>query len=197
VLGLAKLRACRPLCAPHRSARQRLRAETLRWCLLAGEFDSERKSLGRGRTHPWLPPGVRHPPARWHQPRDFRRADDGKTVHAEINLTKGTIKGNAGLNGTVAFVADGAGSPPPTGPPGSSVFSGSLTISTDKGVLDVRETGMFSSRTGNPGGAVLSAWGDVLGGTGRYGGATGDLFFAGRLVDGAFLVDVSGDLCRP
>src|SRR5688572_2380243 len=116
-------------------------------------------------------------------------ADEGvcRRIRAEINLTEGTIAGNFGLNGTAAFVSDGQGTPPTTAPAGSSVFSGLLTISTDRGVLTLRETGMFSSRAGNPDGAVLASWGDSPSGTGVFDGVTGDLFFAGRAVEGAFL----------
>lgn len=127
------------------------------------------------------------------------RAGDGcRRIHAEIDLSKGTIVGNFGLTGTVVFTADSSSPPPATAPPGSSVFSGILNITTTRhGNLQLRETGMFSSRTGNPLGPVLSSWGDVLSGTDRYEGVTGDLFFIGRRLDGVFLVEVSGDLCRP
>ena len=125
------------------------------------------------------------------------RADGCERVHAKINLSAGTIKGNQGLKGTVAFVADSAGTPPATAPATASVFSGILTVTTDRGVLEVRETGMFSSRTGNAAGPVLVSWGDVVGGTGDYAGAAGDLTFDGRRVGDALIVDVSGELCRP
>ena len=123
--------------------------------------------------------------------------DRCRRIRAEIDLTHGTIEGNFGLDGTVAFVQDSPGTAPVTVPPGSSVFSGILTITTARGNLLVRETGMFSSRTGNPGGPVLASWGDALSGTQRFTGVTGDLFFSGRRVGAVFLVDVSGELCRP
>lgn len=124
-------------------------------------------------------------------------AENCKNIRAEIDLTNGTIAGNFGLNGTVAFAADGSGTPAPTSPPGSSVFSGILEITTKKGVLRLRETGMFSSRTGNPAGGVLASWGDSMSGTGFYQGATGDLFFSGAPSDGIFLVEVTGRICKP
>jgi hypothetical protein len=124
-------------------------------------------------------------------------ADGCKTIHAEIDLTHGTISGNFGLNGTVTFTSDGTGTAPPTAPAGTSVFSGILEITTKRGVLSLRETGMFSSRTGNPAGSVLTSWGDGVSGTGFYQGASGDLFFSGRRVDDVFLVEVSGEICRP
>jgi hypothetical protein len=120
-----------------------------------------------------------------------------RSVRAEIDLSRGTISGNLQLNGTVAFSSDGSGTPPPTAPATSSVFSGPLVITTARGTLTLRETGMFSSRTGNPDGGVLVSWGDTPIGTGVFEGVTGDLFFAGRNVDGVFLVKVQGSLCRP
>ena len=76
------------------------------------------------------------------------------------------------------------------------MFSGILTITTDHGVIELRETGMFSSRTGSPNGPVLASWGEALSGTDRYAGVSGDLFFAGLVVGEAFLVNVTGQLCR-
>jgi len=127
------------------------------------------------------------------------RAEGGscRRVRAEINLSDGTIAGNFGLNGTAAFTRDGQGTPAPTAPATSSVFSGLLAITTARGTLTVRETGMFSSRADNPAGAVLVSWGDSPIGTGAFQEVTGDLFFAGRSVDGVLLVQVSGTLCRP
>ena len=123
--------------------------------------------------------------------------DRCRRVHAQIDLTHGTIEGNFGLDGTVAFVGDSSGTSPATAPANSSVFSGLLTISTQRGDLVVRETGMFSSRAGNPRGAVLASWGDTQSGTERFAGVTGDLSFAGRVVGSIFLVDVTGQLCKP
>ena len=123
--------------------------------------------------------------------------DRCRRIRAEIDLTHATIEGNFGLDGTVAFAADSNGTAPATAPPGSSVFSGILTITTAHGNLVLRETGMFSSRTGNAAGPVLASWGDTLSGTDRFTGVTGDRFFAGRRAGSIFLVDVSGQLCRP
>jgi hypothetical protein len=126
------------------------------------------------------------------------RADGCRDIRAEINLGAGTIRGNFGLRGTLTFTADSNSPPPATAPAGTSVFSGILEIVTEDGTLEIRETGMFSSRTGNPAGPLLSSFGETLSGTGRYEGVTGDLFFTGqRDEDGAFVVEMSGSLCRP
>lgn len=124
-------------------------------------------------------------------------AETCKAIRAEIDLTHGTISGNFGLKGTVAFTADSSGTAPPTAPAGSSVFSGILEITTARGVLRMRETGMFSSRTGNPAGGVMSSWGDSMSGTGFYQGVSGDVFFNGKRADDVFLVEVTGEICRP
>jgi hypothetical protein len=125
------------------------------------------------------------------------RADGCRRIHATIDLGEGTIRGSFGLDGTVAFTQDSPGTPPPTAPAGSTVFSGMLDITTERGTLRLRETGMFSSRRGNPDGPVLSSWGDSLEGTGFYEGVTGDLFFRGRRnAAGLFLVKVTGKLCQ-
>jgi hypothetical protein len=123
-------------------------------------------------------------------------AGECHAVHAEIDLGAGTIAGNFGLVGTVAFASDGTGTAPPTAPPAASVFSGILTITTARGDLVLRETGMFSSRSGSPRGAVLASWGDFESGTGRYAGITGgDLFFVGTNAGGSLQLDVTGELC--
>jgi hypothetical protein len=71
-------------------------------------------------------------------------------------------------------------------------------FTTAHGLLQMRETGMSSRRTGNPAGSVLTSWGDGLAGTGAYEGVTGDLFFFGKVEDdGRFLVKVRGKICRP
>jgi hypothetical protein len=120
-----------------------------------------------------------------------------RRIRAQINLTNGTIAGNFGLNGSALFTRDGQGTAPPTAPAGSSVFSGLLAITTARGTLSLRETGMFSSRTNNPDGAVIASWGDSPSGTGVFEGVTGDVFFAGQVVDGVLLVQMTGELCRP
>lgn len=120
-----------------------------------------------------------------------------RRIRAQIDLSQGTIRGNFGLNGSAVFTSDSPGTAPPTAQAGTSVFSGLLAISTDEGTLSMRETGVFSSRTGNPDGAVLASWSDSPTGTGVFEGVTGDLFFAGRTRDGVLLVEISGKLCRP
>ena len=60
-----------------------------------------------------------------------------------------------------------------------------------------RETGMLSSRTGNPAGSLIASWGESVSGTDKFADVTGDIFFTGGRVPGTqFLVAVSGELCH-
>jgi hypothetical protein len=107
----------------------------------------------------------------------------------------GTIDGNFGLDGTTFFSVDGSAPTPPEAP-GTSSYTGSYTITTPRGVLTMRETGISYPRTGNPEGGVLASIVEVQSGTGRYEDVTGILFFYGH--NGRGLpsnVDVSGTLC--
>jgi hypothetical protein len=107
----------------------------------------------------------------------------------------GTVDGNFGLDGTTFFSADG--SIPAAEPAvGMRSFTGSYTITTARGVLNMRETGTSYPRPGNPEGGVLASVVEVQSGTGRYENTTGILFFYGH--NGRGLpsnVSVSGTLC--
>lgn len=125
------------------------------------------------------------------------RADGCRRVFAQIDLAEGVIIGNLGLVGSVAFTADSAGTAPATAPATSSVFSGILTITTEEGALEMRETGMFSSRRDTSAGGVLSSWADFSTGTGRYAELTsGELFFFGTNTGEGLQLDVVGELCK-
>lgn len=70
--------------------------------------------------------------------------------------------------------------------------------------LDVRAGGDLHEQIYRDPAAIVTrilrpdTWiGESLGGTDRVTGVTGDLFFAGRRVGTVFLVEVSGQLCRP
>jgi hypothetical protein len=107
----------------------------------------------------------------------------------------GTIDGNFGLDGTTFFSADG--SIPAAEPAvGMNSFTGSYTITTPHGVLNMRETGTSYPRRGNPEGGVLASVVEVQSGTGRYESTTGILFFYGH--NGRGLpsdISVAGTLC--
>jgi hypothetical protein len=48
-----------------------------------------------------------------------------------------------------------------------------------------------------PSAVVMASWGDSMSGTGFYQGAVGDVFFNGRRIEDIFLVEVTGEICRP
>jgi len=107
----------------------------------------------------------------------------------------GTIDGNYGLDGTTFFSVDGVASTP-TQAPGTSSYTGIYTITTRRGTLTLRETGISYPRAGNPEGGVLASIAEVQSGTGRYATTRGILFFHGH--NGRGLpsnVAVSGTLC--
>ena len=79
----------------------------------------------------------------------------------------GTIDGNFGLEGTTFFSVDGSATTPVESP-GTSSFTGIFTITTDRGTLTLRETGISYPRRGNPEGGVLATIDEVLSGTGRF-----------------------------
>jgi hypothetical protein len=133
-----------------------------------------------------------------------------KQVHAELVerqtttgctsprnfCASGTIRGNRGLNGTTFFSVESSAAGPSTSPGGVS-YSGIFDITTPDGTLKLRETGVSYGRAGNLAGGIFASFAEILEGTGRYGGATGDVWFSGRIIEGTFLVKMRGELCVP
>lgn len=114
--------------------------------------------------------------------------------------TAGKIDGNHGLNGTTFFTADSTAPGPSTAPdPAATIsYDGVVQITTDHGSLSTRETGIFDTSTGNPPGGFFSSFDLIIGGTGKFQGATGDLFIGGKTIAGQFVTTVlTGDLCLP
>jgi len=105
----------------------------------------------------------------------------------------GTVDGNLGLDGTTYFVLDGAVAPPATAP-GFGVTSGLLVYTTRHGTLTVRETGV-SKLTGQPSNGFLTSLQEVIGGTGRFAGASGTLYNRAVDVNSLFYSRISGKLC--
>ncbi|HWL87633.1 MAG TPA: hypothetical protein VNO21_17635 [Polyangiaceae bacterium] len=105
----------------------------------------------------------------------------------------GNVTGSHGLDGTTYFIGD-ASAPGPSTAPGYISISGTLTYTTDRGTLTVRETGItdlhVSAGTGH--GAAAQ---DILSGTGRFAGVTGRLELTQIPVNGHFVSDVVGELC--
>jgi hypothetical protein len=112
----------------------------------------------------------------------------------------GTISGNLGLNGAIEFFTVDSTAPGPSTAPNPSTtlsYSGILEITTNHGTLITRDTGVFDTSTGTSTGGFSSAFATVIDGTGKYHGASGYLFFAGKPVNGHFETPISGELCLP
>lgn len=115
------------------------------------------------------------------------------------HCTEGEIEGNHGLNGTTSFIGESAAAGPNTAPdPEDTIsYSGVREITTAKGTLTTLNTGVFDTSTGPAPGGFFSSFDVVTGGTGKFQGATGDLFETGKLIAGQFVTAVTGELCLP
>ena len=105
----------------------------------------------------------------------------------------GTIDGNHGLRGTSFFSAL-AFDPIPNDPLGRLAVPGISTYTTDDGTITINDVSVFDVARG-----TFAGVGRIVGGTGRFAGATGDIFTTGRvLADGSsFITNVTGELCLP
>jgi len=106
--------------------------------------------------------------------------------------TAGVFEGNGLLHGTTSFVADGLA--PAAGMPGVEApttlsYSGLLTISTHRGTLTTRDTGIFDTAAG-----LFSSRDVIVGGTGIFAGATGHLLINGTGTS-SFESVASGEIC--
>lgn len=129
-----------------------------------------------------------------------------KAIHAdliEVSATEGCnpglascflgeVDGNHGLRGTTHFAADSGRAGPPTSPSFIS-YSGPFEYRTDAGTLTMRETGVTTS---GPGG-VVTAYQEIVQGTGLYAGASGHLFVSGHKGGGMITTFVKGEICYP
>jgi len=105
----------------------------------------------------------------------------------------GTFDGN-GWSGTNEFALDGSGA----GPAASADFisyTGPFVYTTAKGQLTVRETGVYNVGAGQPQSGAVAGFQQIVGGTGEFAGATGQLFTGGRAADGVFRTHVTGQIC--
>lgn len=132
-----------------------------------------------------------------------------KAIHAdlvEVRTTEGCnpgltfcylgeVNGNHGLRGVSHFKADGGGVAPPTASPGFTPYSGPFQYRTAAGTLDVRETGLTNLSTGLPQSGAVTAYQQVVGGTGIFAGATGFLFVNGRGANDVIQTTVAGEIC--
>jgi hypothetical protein len=96
------------------------------------------------------------------------------------------------LRGTTSFIADGlapSGGMPAVEPASTLSYSGLLTITTRRGSLTTRDTGIFDTAAG-----LFASRDVVVAGTGIFAGATGHLLITGTGTS-SFESDVSGEIC--
>jgi hypothetical protein len=107
----------------------------------------------------------------------------------------GEVDGNHGLRGTTHFRGDSGAAGPATGLTGFISYSGPFQYRTATGNLDMRETGVTNTSTGLPQSGSVTAYQQVMNGTGEYAGASGYLFVSGRNVGGVIRTSITGELC--
>ena len=106
----------------------------------------------------------------------------------------GTVRGNAGLNGTTYYTMDG-GVHGPANAPTYIMATGILVYTTRSGTMTVRETGVSNAAPTADSGTTASVE-DIISGTGRFKHASGHLFINGNAANGQFVSQVSGQICR-
>jgi hypothetical protein len=133
-------------------------------------------------------------------------AEQCKSIHAELTEVSSTegcnpglascflgeVDGNHGLRGTTHFAADSARAGPATSPSFIS-YSGPFEYRTNNGTLTMRETGV----TTNNAEGVVTAYQEIVQGTGLYAGASGYLFVSGQKTGGMITTFVKGEICYP
>jgi hypothetical protein len=122
------------------------------------------------------------------------------TTACPIACTAGVVTGDGLLRGTTHFTATGlapGGGLATTNPNTTFSDSGTFVLTTNHGTLTTSSIGMFDVGNG-----VFFDIGTISGGTGRFEGATGTLFFFGSVVQTtggpltlAFEGDIRGEVC--
>lgn len=105
----------------------------------------------------------------------------------------GVVDGNHGLRGTSHFAADSAVSTSPATSPNFIIYSGPFEYRTARGTITARETGVT---TRGPEG-IVTAYQEIVSGTGAYAGSTGHFFVSGHKTGGTVETFVNGEICRP
>lgn len=138
-------------------------------------------------------------------------AGECKSIHAhmeEVRTTSGcnpglsacflgVVEGNHGLRGTTHFAADSFVPTSPSTSPGFIIYSGPFEYRTTNGTLTMRETGVSNGTSGQPSSGAVTAYQQIVEGTGNFAGASGHFFVNGRRVSGVVVTEVTGEICRP
>jgi len=109
----------------------------------------------------------------------------------------GVVDGNHGLRGTTHFASDSYVPTSPATSPGFIIYSGPFEYRTPSGTLTMRETGVSNGTTGQPSSGAVTAYQQIVEGTGEFAGASGYFYVSGRRVSGVVTTRISGELCLP
>ncbi len=105
----------------------------------------------------------------------------------------GEVDGNHGLRGTTHFNADSSVATSPSTSPNFIIYSGPFEYRTRRGSILARETGVTTR--GSEG--VVTAYQQIVSGTGEFAGATGHFFVSGHKSGGIIETFVNGEICKP
>ena len=109
------------------------------------------------------------------------------------------VQGNHGFSGTFFFAAL-AFEPIASDPAGRLVVSGISMFTTRDGTITISDVSVFDpAPPQGTGTGTFSGIGRISSGTGRFAGATGDVFTAGRTREGgtAFTTNTTLEICFP
>ena len=112
----------------------------------------------------------------------------GQGQLTSATTTAGKLIGGGLLHGTTTVTLNITAVDQTTG---DATYMGVVVITSKHGTLTLNDAGLFNLVTG-----VFNSHSTVAGGTCRFAGATGDLYFAGiiDLTSGSFTEDISGEL---
>ncbi|WP_206859866.1 hypothetical protein [Lysobacter changpingensis] len=105
----------------------------------------------------------------------------------------GEVDGNHGLRGTTHFNSDSAVQTSPSTSPNFIIYSGPFEYRTGRGTIVARETG--ATTRGSEG--VVTAYQQIVSGTGEFAGVTGYFFVSGHKSGGTVDTFVNGEICAP